>query len=466
MLFRALSETRLGQEMLNGRRVALLVASMLCSGTAIGQILSNGLSAPETRAFPSNVNWENRREADVLHGYALSSVRVMPSGHWVVFSIYKYAQSPTDTQSENVALGALHVDTGRTLQLTVPQQQDETHPKLLLARNPLPLDDTHCGVILVTFSSPEEFYSRGGTKACMIEFDDMGLESGNRRRHTHSSGPHQFLLWEWTLDANAVRRVGPWHPSLTRVAGTCDLWRCNAKWTASDGFSGHLEWTDPTVPTRKARCRLKKGSRDVFAQKESYAPTAQPRVLALCNAHKPSETEIYCFDPQSPGGVKWKWAPNDLAAIVGDTVQDAAFLPNLTYPTRQIPLLVGVCRDNKEIVQLLFLDSSTGRCGDRHTLSIGWPMMLPVISPDARRIVCAMYDDTDDGAPGNQFCVVDLGTGQMRTTRNLIDDMDYVFAWGFIDNDRAIVSDSHAIWELDTRGSLRMKEIFRLNDRE
>lgn len=466
MRLRALSETRLGEDMLNGCRVTLLVASILCTTTAAGQILSDGPSALETRPFSSCTNWETRREADNVHGYVLSSVRVMPSGNWLVFTICKYAQSPAGTKSDTVALGALHVDTGRTLQLTIPQQQGEPAPGLSLAGNPatVPLDSTHCGVVVVTFSSPEEFYSRGGTKGCTIQFDEIGVESGNRRRHTHSSAPHQFLLWEWTLDANAVRRIGPWHPSLTRVAGTCDLWRCNAKWTASDkhAVSGHLEWSDPTVTTRKAQCCLKKGSRDISAQKESYAPTAQPRGLTLCDAHEPSKTEIYCLDPKSPRGIKWQWTPNDLTAIVGETVQDAAFLPNLTYPTRQIPLLVGARRDNSEIVQLLFVDSSSGRCAGRHTLSIGWPVMLPVMSPDAQRIVCPMYDDTDGAA--NQFCVIDLETRQIRTTRNLIDVMDYVFAWGFIDNDRVIVSDSHAIWELDTRGSLQMTEVFRLND--
>jgi hypothetical protein len=468
MLFRAISETRLGQGMLNGRRVTLLVASMLCTSTAVGQILSKGSSGPETHPFASNANWGMRREADVVCGYGLSSVRVMPSGKWVMFAISKYAQSPTHTQSENVALGALHVDTGRTLQLTVPERQDETRPKLSLAGDPatLPLDDTHCGVILVTSSSPVEFYSGRGANAYTIQFDDSGLEGGNRHRHTHSSASHQSVLWEWGLDANAVRRIGPWHPALTRVAGTLDLWRCNAKWTAPDDYaaSGYLEWTDPMVPTGKAKCRLKKGSRDLFAEKESYAPAAQPSVLTLCDAENPSETEIYCLDPQSLGGIRWKWGPSDLVAIVGDRVQNAAFLPNLTYPTRQIPLLVGARRDNNEIVQLLFVDSSNGRCADRHTLSISWPVMLPVISPDAKRIVCPMCDDTDGAA--NRFCTIDLGTRQIRTTRNLIGVMDYVFAWGFIDNDRVIVSDSHAIWELDTRGCMRMRELFRLNNRE
>ena len=48
--------------------------------------------------------------------------------------------------------------------------------------------------------------------------------------------------------------------------------------------------------------------------------------------------------------------------------------------------------------------------------------------------------------------------------QNLIDVMEHVNTWGFIDKTHAIVSDSRPIWSLDVTGELHLREILHLND--
>lgn len=63
-----------------------------------------------------------------------------------------------------------------------------------------------------------------------------------------------------------------------------------------------------------------------------------------------------------------------------------------------------------------------------------------------------------------QFRIVDLDSGKFRDTENLYDKLQLCWLHGFLDNDRAVLSDEHAIWILDTGGNLRLRELFRLNE--
>ena len=76
----------------------------------------------------------------------------------------------------------------------------------------------------------------------------------------------------------------------------------------------------------------------------------------------------------------------------------------------------------------------------------------------------ATAEDVLDAESRQVIRIIDLDSGKFRDTENLYDTMEVCWLRGFLDHERALISDEHALWVLSTiRGNLQLRELFRLN---
>jgi len=425
--------------------------------------------SPETGEFHA-AEWQDRQEGHTRHMYSLSDAITTPSREWLLFTVYHYFDSPDrpEGRSSIAALGAYHVASKRVLQLVPSPFPGSTIPTLATGDAALFTLGGNCYGVVVQ----NQLCRVGDTAAPSSQ--EMPLRGKNARRVralnrgacTRDMNDSECSLWEWDLDHNRVRLVGPWDLAMTRLGSAVDFTRCDVSWTRSarDPWQGELAVRNRLACTR-ATVNLRTSARVSFDEMQTYAPTLDPCAFAVCDAWELDSLSVFCVDANRLCGIRWKWCKRDLEAAVGFTITGAAFLTNASsLRGGALPLAIEVIQDGRFTVRVVIMDADSGKIVRQHGVrGYEGPMVsLPIISPDSRYLVFSRTKDVVDEV----LCVVDLETDAIRETAKLSDRMNIcVSVSAFLSDTQAILSDTEAIWTLDIAADLRLREVFRLKTR-
>lgn len=419
----------------------------------------------------STQKYKEYRWDPILRSYSLGHVGLTPSHEWIVFAINSNL-SAVD-RSEVVAFGACHVSSDRKRQLVFSPSLG--HPaqtaRLVIGLHSgfVPLGGNRIGIVTERFPA-DRTSSEQSSGSCMEIGPDRPEAEGSR---ASARVQVTYSLWEWDLDRDIVRHVGAWNYAMLPIVQVLQLGQCYLSWSlAGEATSGELSILD-LASCNRTMVRL---SPEVYVSEssgETYAPTADPCAFAVCAPSPPDSVRVYCVDPNASNGIRWTWGKDAQKDAVGGKIEEAAFLQNVQFPCRELPLLVYSLIGQKYFVRLVFLDARTGKSIRQNTISIDvLALQLPIISGNNKRLVANIsglsnpdqQSDPLESDSCTRLRVIDLESGKYRDTENIYERLQLCWLRGFLDNDRAILSDEHAVWLLDTERGLRLEEFFRLNE--
>ncbi len=438
--------------------------------------------APVVEAFSGQKYREIKWEPSFV-GYSLGQAYIAPSCEWIAFRISDNLQ--TIGRSRIHVVGAYHVSSGRTRQLAFPAASGKSAWSTWVAEDLrpafVPMGGNRLGIVSEHLHpNPQEAGSRDGGAAMIGICPPANPDSAS------TDVKAKYFLWEWDLDADGVRLVGPWDFSMTPIARAIQLQQSRICWTSGgntlalsgpfrssdeNAWNGELALLD--LKSRKStRVKLDTRTFVMDTDGQTYAPTTAPCAFAVSDPVPKDGLRVYCVDPNVPNGIRWKLDNATLEAAVGPRIEEGGFFHQIGFPCHELPLVVRSLRNNKFSLHLVFLDEKTGRI-TRHSRIPLDPMDgdLPIISRDKRRIVADVSlmdnenEDEDDDFR-TVFRVIDLDSGNYRDSENVADDIDSNGLVGFLDDDRAVVSDAVGIWVLDTGKDLRLTRLFQLRGPE
>ncbi len=400
----------------------------------------------------------------MLREFTLSDVLIMPSRKWIAFVVESNHKDATIT--EPVAVGAYHCLSGRQYQLVFPSLPERFKSRVVIEL--VSLGANRCGVV-VGVSTPAVADEQRRKQQAEIS-PTTGKERSPRVLQWRR------FLWEWDLATNSVRFRGPWDGAMTYIAGFLNLGQCEVCWRRlpEGNMKGELKLRDRSSG-KTTDIRLGLGIGTLNTDGVTCVPTSSPCALGVCDASDigKGHLEVRCIDPNAPDGIRWRLDERILKDVVGSGVAGAAFLQNVEPSTYPLPLFVHRIINHQCSSYLLFVDQKMGTVAKQCKMPLNtlYPE-LPIISPDRKRVVLDVSDLPGTGEQKEdlatdlrtQFRVVDLNSGTFRDTENLYDKLQLCWLHGFLENDRAVLSDEHAIWILDTNGNLRLRELFRLSE--
>lgn len=414
-----------------------------------------------------------------FRGYSLGEVCITPSREWIVFLIHGNLRRPD--RDEPVAVGAYRVSSGlkRQLVFSLPRGESAWTTQILesLRRDFVPMGGNRVGI--VTMHMPlhrKDGEPDRGTCAATGPVSLGNPEGGN----APAPAREKYFLWEWDLERDNARLVGPWDYAMISIAQVLDLGQCNICWTSDrESTNGELRLFD-LASRKNTMVSLNPEVQVAAIVMQTYARTADPCAFAVCDPLPPDGVQVYCVDPNAPNGIRWRWDKAALQDAVGPNIKEAGFLRKVSHPCQQLPLLVySYSVDGKKCsVYLVFLDERTGRIARGSKIPLDVSVTLPIISSDNRWLVDNIdgldgledegehEDSSEDGLLCTRLRIIDLDSGKYRDTANLYKQMQLCWLGGFLDGDRAVLSDEHAVWILDTGKDLRLRELFRLNELE
>jgi hypothetical protein len=451
-------------------KYCLFLLSMSFAMTTLLEADDSPPFKPVVEAFAAEKYTQRLLPDGRLREFSIGDVLLMPSHEWIIFLVEGHHSFD---RAEPVAVGAYHVPSGRMRQLVFSSLTKEAKFGMTVEAI-MPLERNRCGIV-TGLDSPTAVNGLPKKKQIYgsVAFEKAKKESPNRFRE-------KALLWEWDLVTDKVRFVGPWESAMTKIAGSLRLGHCEVCWRGLPGANmrGVLELRDRSSG-KTAEISLKVGIGNLETDGVTCAPTSRPYAFAVCDASEIDKRrlEVRCVDPNAPDGVRWNLTTMPIESAIGPGILGAAFLQDIEPSVRPLPLFVQRAVKNQCSTYLLFLDQETGKVVGQHRLpfDILYPS-LPIISPDYKRVVFADSGLSVKGKPPAmaedvlsadfylRFRVIDLGSEKFRDTENLDDKVQMCWLRGFLDNDRAVLSDEHAVWILDTGRNLRLREVFRLND--
>jgi len=406
---------------------------------------------------------------DGVRRYLLSDVLLMPSRDWVVFVIESNNCDPCLFDAN--ALGSYHVPSGRTRQLTFPPLAKRDQSRILMEL--LPLGRNQCGVVVAKGTPVTPNHER------IPGQQSRGSPAADGQRSPNGYRWERFL-WQWDLLTDKASFIGRSDGALGCIARVVRQQQCELAWTSCPGgnLRGELMVRDRSSGNA-TRALLRLGIGSLHIDGVTFAPTSKPCAFATCDASDINKRrlEVFCIDPNARSGIRWRVTLRDLENIIGGGISGAALLQDVESSARPLAVFAQRTVSNQSSSYLLFLEQETGRIAGHRKLPFhrAYPN-LPIISPDQKRVVFLDYhlsvmgklpataEDVLDAESRLVIRIIDLDSGKFRDTENLYDTMEVCWLRGFLDHERALISDEHALWVLSTiRGNLQLRELFRLN---
>lgn len=446
------------------RCVVLIVTIVsLSAGVAENEV---GGFRPEVGLFPrhkySPYSFERRER-----GYSISHAVVMPTREWVVFSV-STSDVKNPARAVVVAIGAYHVSSGQVqhLQFLSSGARIDSEMHIIDDLGFIPLGEDRL-MFLTELSQPRAKSDvRPGQQV-------EGTESTQDEPSSDIS--HTDHFWEWHLSA---KKIGLRKEDVPiRVAQVVRLGPCCLSWSAraeSNPTDGRLSVRDERSG-RVATVDLQLGMRGTLNLSQTYAATGDPCTFAVCNPwnlERDGTLEVFCVDPNSPQGIRWRIDKATLEEhSLGRRIVGAALLDNSFDPAPELYLMLLLeGEDCQWQVVLVRIDATAGKVDRGYTLPLDSALWDPgdfVLSPSKRRVVAERGGSgRSDDDIFTRYRIIELESGQYRDTDVIDWETPIPRLCGYINETDVVIAGDYALYVLNTTDPTQHRELFRLVDFE
>jgi len=242
----------------------------------------------------------------VSQGYILGSGEcLLSTSAWIIIPLdhshRRYSQRGGEVRP--VELIAVHVQTGKTRQLT-------------LTGNEAAKKDTGAAIVRCFPLTAE---------VCGVEI----WRPWHVKKQPKGRPEYEAFLWEWDVEDNQLTAVGEWE-ALGQLASVLDLTACSLRWCTVRGraWDGIIEIRD------KRTRRSTKISVDTTVREwgghthigRLFAPGPESHTFIVCDSAYSGTSDIYslasgvqvlCVDPRQPSGRRWRIGQQELQKQIG-----------------------------------------------------------------------------------------------------------------------------------------------------